>query len=248
MQKKKASSCGHDHSHHHEVDLQKRGLKLSLMIVSVFMVIEIIGAIVANSLALISDALHLFTDLGALILSLIVVHIARLPKTQKRSYGYHRAEILGALASSLSLWILCFVLIYEGIKRLIAPPEVEGPVVFVIACFGLIANIVMIRILHPIQEHGLHMRSAYLHVLGDLLGSVGVITGGAILWFTHWNPIDPILSIIFACGILFGSSKVIKQSVSILMESTPEGINPLAIQKDLESLNVLKKFKDSKSF
>ncbi|MBS0604531.1 MAG: cation transporter [Verrucomicrobia bacterium] len=226
------ANCGHGHGHH----VHGKALNTALIIAFVFMIVEVIGGIVANSLALISDALHMFTDVGALGLSLVVLKIAHLPSTPKMSYGYHRAEILGALASALSLWALCGVLIYEAILRLIAPPEVKGPIVFVIATFGLLANLMMMRTLHSHQDENLNIRAAYLHVIGDLLGSVGVILGGAILWITGWNPIDPIISILFSLGILYGSGKIIKQTVSVLMESTPEGIDPVAISNDLASI------------
>ncbi len=227
------SSCGHNHGKH----VHGKALNTALAIAFVFMVIEIIGGIIANSLALISDALHLFTDVGALTLSLVVLKIAHRPSTPKMSYGYHRAEVLGALASAFSLWVLCGVLIYEAIKRLISPPEVEGPIVFIIATIGLVANLVMMRALHSSQAESLNVRAAYLHVIGDLLGSVGVILSGAILWATGWNPIDPIISILFSLGIVYGSGKIIRQSVAILMESTPEGIDPIAIKKDLRSID-----------
>ena len=168
-----------EHSHEgcqgHGAHVQGKALYRALWIAAFFMLIEVISGIIANSLALISDAAHLFTDVGALGLGLIVVKIAHLPRTPKMSYGYQRAEILGALGSSLALWALCGVLIYEAITRLIHPQPVAGPIVFVVAVIGLIANIVMIRILHPSQGHRLNMRAAYLHVLGDLLGSVGVL-------------------------------------------------------------------------
>src|ERR1700678_1324700 len=140
----KHSGCGHDHGKH----VHGKALNIALIIAFTFMIVEVIGGIFANSLALISDALHLFTDVGALTLSLIVLKIAHLPSTPKMSYGYHRAEILGALASALSLWALCGVLIYAAIIRLISPPEVKGPLVFVIAIIGLMANLMMMRTLH----------------------------------------------------------------------------------------------------
>src|ERR1700722_1619067 len=142
-------------THHHH---GKRALRISLAIALIFMIVEVVGGIIANSLALISDALHLFTDVGALSLSLIVLKIAHLPSTTKMSYGYHRAEILGALASALSLWALCGILIYEAVFRLISPPEVKGPLVFVIATIGLLANLLMIRTVHSSQEHNLNIR------------------------------------------------------------------------------------------
>jgi cobalt-zinc-cadmium efflux system protein len=221
-----------------------KALNTALFIACIFMLIEVIGGIVANSLALISDALHMFTDVGALGLSLIVLKIVHLPSTPRMSYGYHRAEILGALASALSLWALCGVLIYEAIIRLMAPPEVKGPIVFVIASFGLLANLFMMRTLHSHSKESLNIRAAYLHVIGDLLGSVGVILGGAILWLTHWNPIDPIISILFALGIVYGSGKIIRDTLYVLMESTPEGYDPVAIEKELQEIPGVKEVHD----
>lgn len=243
-QKEKKMS-GHspcDHSHHKHV--HGKALNTALVIAFIFMIVEVVGGIIANSLALISDALHLFTDVGALLLSLIVLKIAHLPSTPKMSYGYHRAEVLGALASALSLWALCGVLIYEAIVRLLSPPEVKGPIVFIIATLGLFANLMMMRVLHASQAENLNIRAAYLHVIGDLLGSFGVILSGALIWITHWNLIDPIISILFALGIIYGSVKIIKQTVAILMESTPEGLDPLEIQKDLMAIPEIKEVHD----
>ncbi len=200
------------------------------------MIVEVIGGWVANSLALISDAMHLFTDIGALLLGIIVARMARWPTTPTMSYGYHRAEILGALVSAASLWALSGVLIYESIHRFFQPEVVDGPVVFFIASIGLVANILMMKILHPSQNHSLNLRAAYLHVLGDLLGSVGVIISGIILWTTHWNLIDPLVTIIFTLTILRSSGKVIKESIGILMESTPSGVDPIAVQQALEQI------------
>src|SRR5581483_5636900 len=230
---------GHVHSgcsHGHEKHIHRKALNIALCIAFIFMIVEVIGGILANSLALISDALHMFTDVGALVLSLVVLKIAHLPSTPKMSYGYHRAEILGALASALSLWGLCGVLIYEAVHRLIKTPEVKGSVVFIIASIGLVANLLMMRTLHSHQGENLNIRASYLHILGDILGSIGVILAGALIWLTGWDPIDPIISILFSLGIIYGSGKIIRQTVSVLMESTPEGINPSAIERDLKSI------------
>lgn len=232
----KDSTCSHG--------AHKKALNASLVIGFIFMLVEVVGGIAANSLALISDALHMFADVGALALSLLILRITHLPRTPKMSYGYHRAEILGALASALSLWALCGVLIYEAILRLIAPPEVKGPVVFVIATIGLAANLLMMRTLHSHQKDSLNLRAAYLHIIGDLLGSVGVIVASIIIWTTGWNPIDPIISMVFALGIVYGSGKIIRQTVSVLMESTPGHIDPLAIEKDLKSIPGVKEVHD----
>jgi cobalt-zinc-cadmium efflux system protein len=215
---------------------QGKALYIAIGIASVFIVIEIVGGIISNSLALMSDAIHLAMDTGALLLSLIILKIAHLPRTPKLSYGYYRAEVLGALASALSLWGICGVLLYKAIKRFIVPEVVNGPILFIVALVGLVANIVMLRVLHPSHKESINIRAAYIHVLGDLLGSVGVVLGGLIVWITHWNPIDPIITIAFTLGIVYGTGKIITQTVHILMESTPEGINPIALEKQLLNL------------
>lgn len=226
-----------DVCHNHLDHKQSKALTISLWIAFGFMLIEVIGGIIANSLALMTDALHMFTDVGTMFLGLIVLRITRMPRTPKMSYGYHRAEVLGALASALSLWALSGVLIYEAIKRLISPPEVKGPIVFAIALFGLLANILMMRALHSSHKDNLNLKAAYLHVIGDLAGSCGVILGGLLLWATGWNPIDPIVTLIFTLFILYGTGKLIQQAAVILMEAAPGHIDPLQIEKDLKAMD-----------
>lgn len=237
---------GHDHSSscRHSPAVHGKALYISITIATIFMFVEIVGGWIANSLALISDALHLFTDVGALTLSLVVLKIAHLPRTARMSYGYTRAEVLGALASSLSLWILCGFLAYEGIMRLITPEPVEGPIVFIIASIGLLANLMMMRVLHPVQGKNINMRAAYLHVVGDLLGSVGVILGGALLWWIHWYPIDPIITLLFSLGIVYSSGKIICESIVILMEGVPPGIDLAKIERDLLSIQEMEEVHD----
>lgn len=231
-------------AHDCHTHIQGKALHLTLWIAVVFMGVEILGGWLANSLALISDALHMFTDVGALLLGIIALKITKRPSHHRMSYGYHRAEVLGALASAASLWALCCVLVYEAVERLISPQPVEGPIVFIIATIGLVANLFMMRILHHGQQHSLNVRAAYLHVLGDMLFSIGVILSGLILWFTGWNLIDPMITIFFSIVILFSSAKVIKHSVRILMESAPEGIDPDAIEKDLLTISTVKEVHD----
>ncbi len=235
-----SSSCSHGHG----PAVHGKALYISIAIAALFMIIEVVGGWLANSLALISDALHLFTDVGALTLSLVVLRIAHWPKTPGMSYGYYRAEVLGALASSLSLWALCGILVYEAIMRLITPEPVQGPIVFVIASIGLVANLMMMRVLHPVQGENINMRAAYLHVLGDVLGSIGVILGGALLWWIQWYPIDPIITLLFSLGILYGSGRIIKESIVILMEATPSGVNPLKIEQDLLTVEGIEEVHD----
>lgn len=222
--------------HTHLEHQQSKALTISLWIAFAFMILEVIGGIIANSLALMTDALHMFTDVGAMVLGLIVLRITRMPKNPKMSYGYHRAEVLGALASALSLWALSAVLVYMAIKRLIYPPEVNGPIVFILALFGLAANFLMMWSLHSSRESNLNLKAAYLHVIGDLAGSVAVILGGLLLWITKWNPIDPIISLVFTAFILYGTSKLIKQAAVILMEAVPGHLDLEQIEKELAAI------------
>ena len=181
----------------------------------------------------------MFTDVGAYVLSLIVLRIAKRPSTKKMTFGFQRAEILGALASGLTLWALCSVLIYEAIVRLITPHEVSGGIVFIIASIGLLSNLAMMKILHSHDhdhEEQINVKAAYLHVLGDLLGSIGVIVSGILIFFTGWNVIDPIITLIIALMILITSGKILKKTIQILMEGTPIGIHYDDVEKSLLSI------------
>lgn len=226
-------------------DKETRKLKIATFIALFFMLLELVGGIVAHSLALISDALHMFTDVGAFVLSLIVLRIAKRPSSKKMTFGYGRAEILGALASALTLWALCGVLVYEAIKRLITPHEVAGGIVFIIALFGLLSNLAMMKILHSHDhEEQINVKAAYLHVIGDLLGSIGVILSGILIYFTGWDIIDPIITLIIALMILITSGKILKKTITILMEGAPPGIHYDAVEQKLLSIDGVQKVHD----
>lgn len=237
----------HGHSHHHHVsvaDVGANALWKAVVVTAVFMVVELIGGLLANSLALISDAAHMLTDIGAMLLSLFVFWISKRPYTSKMSFGYHRAEILGALGSGLSIWLIAGILIYQAILRLMAPPEVKGPMVFVVAVIGLAANLISMRLLFSAKQHSLNVKAAYLHVLFDSLGSVAAIVTGVVLWTTDWRVIDPIVTIVLALLMLFSSWDLIKESVAILMESVPSGIDPVEVRKALGSIEGVEEVHD----
>ena len=230
----------HDHCDHHlpapDRSESAKALRKSLVLIIIFMIIEFLGGLYANSLALITDALHMFTDAGAVMLSLFAFWIAKKPGNPKWSYGFHRAEIVGALISASSTWILAGILIYEAIERLYHPEAVKGPIMLVIAAIGLISNVVMMRILHPAQSSNLNVRGAYVHILGDLLGSIGVVLAAILLWITKWNPIDPIVTMIFSMLVLHSAWKLIKETIQILMEAAPMGVDPKKVKEDLENI------------
>lgn len=233
---------GHGHSHHHHHHAHGAGQAPSLitraiLITTFFMVVELVGGWFSNSLALVSDAAHMLTDVGAMLLSLFVIWVSRRPVTLAMSFGYHRAEILGALLSGLLIWLISGVLIYEAIVRMQSPPEVQGPIVFVVATIGLVANLVSMWMLHSAKDENINVRAAYLHLLTDSLGSVGAIIAGIVLWLTDWRPIDPIITIVFAGLMLFSSWSLVKESIAILMESTPGHVDPVEVKNDLQNLD-----------
>lgn len=232
-------SHDHGHHHHHAHSMRDRAphvIRTAIFITLFFMVVELIGGWLSNSLALVSDAAHMLTDVGAMLLSLFALWVARRPSTPTMSFGYHRAEILGALISGLLIWMISGVLIYEAILRIKSPPEVQGPIVFVVATIGLIANLASMWILSSAQSDNLNVRAAYLHMLSDSLGSVGAIIAGVILWFTDWRPIDPLITIVFAILMLLSSWSLVKEAVGVLMESTPTHIDPAKIKEDLQGI------------
>ena len=219
-------------------------IRRALILVIVFMLVEFFGGLLANSLALISDALHMLTDSAALMLALFAFWIAGRPSTPQMSFGYHRAEILGALTSGLLIWFLTAMLVYEAILRFRVPQEVKGGLLFVIASLGLVVNLISAWMLHSAHSGSLNLRAAYLHVLGDLLGSLGAILAGLIIWVTGWSLIDPLVTFLIAGLLLYGSWKIVAEAVGVLMESTPKGIDPEEVKKALEGLDVVQEVHD----
>lgn len=234
---------GH-HGHHHSRSEAPEALKRAIAVTLIFMVLELVGGWYSNSLALISDGAHMLTDVGAMLLSLFAIWISRKPASQSMTFGYHRAEILGALTSGLIIWLISGFLIYEAIVRLREPPAVKAPAMTLIAVIGLLANLISMRILHHAKHHNMNVRAAYLHIFADALGSVGAVIAGIALWLTDWRPIDPIVSILFAALMLVSSWELVKEAVGVLMESTPTGVDTDKVRKDLEGIGGVREAHD----
>lgn len=234
----------HDHNHEGVTEHAPWAISKAILITFIFMLLELVGGWYSNSLALISDGAHMLTDIGAMLVSLFAIWIARKPSNSSMSFGYHRAEILGALISGLIIWLISGLLVYEAIVRLQSPPEVQGPVVFVIASLGLIANLFSMRMLHPAKQENINVRAAYLHLVADSLGSVGAVLAGLILWLTGWRLVDPMVTILFAGLMLFSSWTLIKEAVEILMESTPSRVNSGEVHRSLSRLDGVREVHD----
>ena len=213
-----------------------RALRIALIVTSLFLVAEVVGGIVSNSLALLADAGHMATDVGALALSLFVAKLARQPATPKRTYGYLRFEILAALLNGAALLAVSAGIIWEAIGRLRSPEPVETGLMLIVATGGLVVNLVAARLLHSSASHSLNVRGAYLHVLSDLLGSVAAITAALLMRYWGWSIADPIASILMTALIIRGSWKLVRESVDILLESTPAHIDVGNVRASLEGV------------
>lgn len=223
----------HEHGHEHLAAGGKRGLLIALSITLLMMVAEIIGGILSNSLALLSDAGHMFTDSLALALSYLAMKFAEMPATDRRTFGFYRLEILAALANGVILVLISIFIIYQAYLRIRAPQPVEGMLMLIVAIIGLIVNIIGAAFLVKHHETSLNIRGAFLHIIGDAVSSVGVIAGGIVIAYTGWYLIDPILSILIAVGIIIGAGGLVTESVSILLESVPSHINIAAIADEI---------------
>ncbi len=234
-----AHAHGHDHAHDHSHDLRevgRRRLLIVLGITAVFMVVELVGGILANSLALIADAAHMLGDVASLALAIFALWFSRRPATARRSFGYLRLEILAAFLNGATLIALSLLIYWQAWSRLRTPEVVEGGLMLAVAVGGLIVNIIGALLLHGASGHSLNVRGAYLHVLGDLLGSVGAIAAALVILYTGWMPADPIISAIVATLILFSSFRLVRESVDILLEATPSHIDLLELQRNIESI------------
>jgi cobalt-zinc-cadmium efflux system protein len=222
---------GHSHSHDHDHAVGKRRLKLVLALTAVFMVVEFAGGLLANSLALIADSAHMLTDVAAIGLSLFVLWFSRRPASTAKSYGYLRLEILAALLNGSVLIVLSIAIFWQAWLRIRAPEMIAGPLMLGVAVAGLLVNIIAAFTLHASAEHNLNVRGAYLHVLGDLLGSVGAIVAALVILFTGWLAADALISGFVGLLILVGSWKLVRESVDILLEAVPRHIELGAVRK-----------------
>ena len=228
---------GHDHPHTHDPrDIGRRGLTFVLLLTGSFMVVEFVGGLLANSLALLADAAHMLTDVAAIGLSLFALWFSQRPASPEKTYGYLRWEILAALINGATLIVLSLFIFWEAWQRFRAPVEVEGALMLAVAGAGLLVNIVAAVMLHSAAGHNLNVRGAYLHVLGDLLGSVGAIIAAVLILATGWSVADPLVSVLVGGLILFSSWKLVRESVDVLLEAVPRHIDVRAVHDTMREV------------
>lgn len=235
----------HEHSHHSDHDHaghshaptvsndNERRIFLAMLLTGGFMGVEIVGGLLSGSLALIADAGHMATDTAALALAWFAFRLSRRPADSSRSYGFHRGEVLAAFVNGIAMIALVIWIMVEAIQRLNAPVEVLGGIMLWIAVGGLLVNCLAFWLLHTGSKENLNVRGAAVHVAGDLLGSVAAILAAIVIIWTGWTPIDPLLSMAVALLILRSAWMITKQSAHILMEGSPQGLQPADIKADL---------------
>lgn len=239
----------HHHSHdHHDFNREnnKKGLIIALLITVGILLLEFFGGLMTNSLALLSDSGHMLSDASSLALSLIAIWFAAKPASPNKTYGFYRFEILAALFNGVTLFVIAGFIIWEAVQRFFNPPTVASGSMMLIASIGLFANLLSAWVLMRKGDvkHNVNVRSAYLHVIGDALGSVGAIAAGFIMWLFDWYIADPIISILVTLLILKGAWGVLKHSIHILMEGTPVTIDQNEVKKALKSIEGVKDVHD----
>ena len=225
--------AGHGHAHHHRGE---RGLRWVLALTSTFMVAEFVGGLLSNSLALLADAAHMLTDVGAIGLSLFALWFARRPPTAGKTYGWARIEILAALLNAATLLVLAGFIFVEASRRFSEPVAVRGGLMLAVAAGGLAVNVIAAALLHRSAGESLNVRGAYLHVLGDLLGSVGAIIAAMLILTTGWTAADPLISIFVGVLILISGWKLLRESVDILLEAVPAHIDMTEVQRAIDEI------------
>lgn len=215
-----------------------------LGITAAFMVAEVVGGWLSGSLALLADAGHMLTDAGALALSLFAMRMAQRPANTEKTFGYVRLEILAALVNGATLLVIAGLIVVEAWRRLRDPLAVDAGVMLTVAVLGLGVNIAGAFLLHGHAHDNLNMRGAYLHVLGDLLGSVGAITAGLIILFTGWTPADPLISVVIALLILYSAWNLVKEATDVLLEAAPAHIDVADVVEELRNIRGLDQVHD----
>ncbi len=228
---------GHDHSHAVVTEGNAKKLTIALVLTTTFLIVEFVAGLITQSLALLSDAAHMFTDAAALAIALVAIQIAKRPADNKRTFGYQRFEILAALFNASMLFFVAMYILYEAYQRFTQPPEIQSLGMLIVASIGLVINLISMKILMSSAAESLNMKGAYLEVLSDALGSVGVIIGAVIIYFTNWYWVDTIIAVAIGFWVLPRTWILLKQSINILLEGVPEEVDVEKLRNDLLALD-----------
>ena len=232
----------HQHRHHKEHTEILKGKKLLWVTLLNFSItlVQIAGGIISNSLSLLSDAIHNLGDSSAIFIAWLAGKKGQKKPDKHRTFGYKRVEILAALFNGMVLITICIFLLYEAYKRFINPEPIKGKIMLVIAVFGLLANLISVLVLNKDKNHNLNIKAAYLHLLGDTLSSVAVILSGIAIWLFQIYWLDPLITVFISLYIIYHTWGMVKETVDILMQSTPHNINVDELKIEVEKINEIK--------
>ncbi|EPF80610.1 cation diffusion facilitator family transporter [Acinetobacter rudis] len=226
----------HNHSQNLVTQDNRKKLTFALILTSTFLVVEVVAAVMTQSLALLSDAAHMFTDVMALAIALVALKIGQRPADNKRTFGYQRFEILAALFNASMLFMVAMYILYEAYQRFYAPPEIQSLGMLIVASLGLVINIISLKILVSSSKESLNIKGAYLEVLSDALGSVGVIIAAVVIYFTGWQWVDTVVAVLIGFWVLPRTWVLLKQSINILLEGVPDEIDIEKLRQDILDL------------
>ena len=226
----------HDHSHAAVSKSNERALWLSLCLTGTFMIAEVIAGLLSNSLALISDAAHMFTDTAALAIALVAIRVGRRPADKKRTFGYYRFEILAAAFNAILLFLVALYIVYEAYRRFSYPPAIDSTLMLVVASVGLVINLISMRLLSGGKEQSLNIKGAYLEVWSDMLGSAGVIVGALLIMLTGWTWVDSAIAVGIGLWIVPRTWQLLRVSLNILLEGVPEGVGMQEIDEAVRAV------------
>ncbi len=228
---------GHHHHHHDTANMSTRKLLWVTLLNLSITLVQVIGGLVANSLALLSDALHNLGDSSAIFIAFLAGKRSKKSPDEAHTFGYKRIEILAALFNGVVLIAICIYLFFEAYERFINPQPIKGLIMLIVATFGLLANLISVIVLSKDKEENLNVKAAYLHLMGDTLSSVAVILGGIAIWQWEIYWLDPLITVLVGIYIIYHTWDVVKQTVDILMQSTPANINLDEVKQAVESID-----------
>lgn len=226
-----------NHAHSVNEGKSEKPLWIALVLTTTFLIAEVVGGILTNSLALISDAAHMVTDAAALAVSLVAIRIGRRAADNMRTFGYYRFEILAAAFNAVLLFLVAMYILYEAYQRINNPPEIQSGAMLIVATLGLIINLVSMRLLGGDKDKSLNVKGAYLEVWSDMLGSVGVIAGAVIIRYTSWAWVDSAIAVLIGLWVLPRTWTLLKESLNVLLEGVPEGLNLFEVKKTIEEIH-----------
>lgn len=224
--------AGHDHSHNSPLTSERR-LWIALGLTCTFLIVEVVASLLTGSLALLSDAGHMATDVAALGIALLAIKLGKRPADSKRSFGYRRLEILAAALNAAGLFLVAAYVLYEALQRFAIPQAVDSRAMLVVAVFGLVVNAISMLLLRGGSTESLNVRGAYLEVWADFLGSIAVLLGAALIWLTGNTWIDPAVAVLIALWVLPRGWQLLKSALHVLLEGTPEGVDPDGVRGTL---------------